>query len=59
MPTVDVSLGSVGRSANAKAASDERLAIAIARPSANWTEIRDFPAPAAKSFRERWQEIKS
>lgn len=26
-------------------------------PVRNWTDIRDFPAPAARPFRDRWKEL--
>jgi L-lactate dehydrogenase complex protein LldF len=26
-------------------------------PAGNWTKIRDFPVPAAQSFRDRWKEL--
>jgi L-lactate dehydrogenase complex protein LldF len=28
-------------------------------PGGQWTQIRDFPAPAEQSFRDRWKELSS
>lgn len=28
-------------------------------PVRNWTAVRDFPAPAARPFRDRWKELES
>ena len=28
-------------------------------PGGEWTKVRDFPAPAARTFHERWKELES
>jgi L-lactate dehydrogenase complex protein LldF len=28
-------------------------------PGGQWTQVRDFPAPAAKPFRDRWKELET